>query len=88
MSQATPTPSSSPKFDSQSEFEVFLAHNSEDKTAVEEIARQLKNLKLGIKPWWDINEIRPGEPFPDAIQKAIQNVKAGVIFIGKKGLGD
>jgi hypothetical protein len=32
-------------------FDVFLCHNSEDKSAVREIAQQL--VREGIKPWLD-----------------------------------
>ncbi len=69
----------------QPEFDVFLAHNSQDKTAVKEIANQLK--QRGLKVWIDEEQIPPGRPFQDEIQQAIPNVKAAAIFLGYVGLG-
>ncbi|WP_414566105.1 MULTISPECIES: GUN4 domain-containing protein [unclassified Anabaena] len=66
-------------------FDVFLAHNTEDKPQVRKIAQELKLRNL--KPWLDEEQIRPGQIFQVEIQKAIQNSKTAVIFIGKKGLG-
>lgn len=67
------------------EFDVFLAHNSEDKPLVREIAKELK--RRNLKPWLDEEQIRAGQIFQVEIQKAIQNSNTAVIFIGKKGLG-
>jgi hypothetical protein len=69
----------------QPQFDVFLAHNSQDKAQVRAIAYELK--RCGLKPWLDEEQIPPGRPFQDVIQKAIQNVKSAAIFIGPKGLG-
>ncbi len=69
----------------QPEFDVFLAHNSQDKPLVRAIANKLK--RRGLKPWIDEEEIPPGRPFQDVIQQAIQNVKSAAIFIGPGGLG-
>ncbi|BAY44464.1 GUN4 domain-containing protein [Scytonema sp. HK-05] len=67
------------------EFDVFLAHNSEDKPEVRALANQLK--EHGIKLWLDEEQIPPGRSFQDEIQKAIPLVKSAAIFIGLKGLG-
>lgn len=69
----------------QPEFDVFLAHNSQDKPLVRAIANKLK--RRGIKVWIDEEQILPGRPFQDVIQQAIQNVKSAAIFIGSGGLG-
>jgi len=66
-------------------FDVFLAHNSQDKPQVKVIAKQLK--RRGLKVWLDEEQIPPGHSFQDAIQQAIQNVKSAAIFIGIGGLG-
>ena len=67
-------------------FDVFLAHNSQDKPQVREIAKQLK--RRGLKVWLDEEQIPPGRPFQDVIQQALQNVKSAAIFIGTEGLGN
>jgi hypothetical protein len=66
-------------------FDVFLAHNSQDKAQVRAIANKLK--RRGLKPWIDEEQILPGRPFQDVIQQAIQDVKSAAIFIGPGGLG-
>lgn len=67
------------------DFDVFLAHNSQDKHQVEAIAEELK--RRGLNPWLDKEQIPPGQWFQDVIQKAIQTVKSAAIFIGLVGLG-
>ncbi|MDJ0619514.1 MAG: GUN4 domain-containing protein [Calothrix sp. MO_192.B10] len=66
-------------------FDVFLAHNSQDKPQVKAIANKLK--QRGLKPWLDEEQIPPGRSFQDEIQQAIPNVKSAAIFIGLGGLG-
>ncbi|MFB2771827.1 GUN4 domain-containing protein [Pelatocladus sp. BLCC-F211] len=69
----------------QPQFDVFLAHNSQDKPEVRVVAAALK--WRGLEVWIDEEQIRPGQIFQVEIQKAIRNVKTAVIFIGKQGLG-
>jgi hypothetical protein len=66
-------------------FDVFLAHNSSDKSFVRLIANRLQ--ERGLKPWLDENEIPPGRWFQDVIQDAIYNARTAAIFIGPHGLG-
>jgi hypothetical protein len=66
-------------------FDVFLAHNSKDKPEIRLLADAL--VSKGIKPWIDADEIAPGQSFQDAIQQAIQNVRAIAICVGRGGLG-
>lgn len=65
--------------------DVFLAHHSSDKLQVERIAEQLRS--RGLKPWLDNEQIAPGRPFQEVLQRAISEAKAAAIFIGKNGLG-
>lgn len=77
----------SPKFDSDSikTFDVFLAHNSQDKPQVETIAYKLK--QRGLKPWFDKWELRPGLPWQKALEEQIENINAAAVFIGPNGIG-
>lgn len=68
------------------EFDVFLCHNSDDKSDVIEIARQLR--ASGIKPWLDIWELRPGINWVDSLNQQIEQIKAAAIFIGDNGFSD
>lgn len=65
-------------------FDVFLAHNTQDKPQVRFVASALKQRRL--KVWLDEEQILPGKIFQLEIQKAINNVKSAVIFIGQAGL--
>lgn len=69
----------------KSKFDIFLAHNSNDKPFVKEIASKLQKRKL--KPWLDEEQIAPGKSFQDEIQQAIPVVKSAAIFVGSRGLG-
>jgi hypothetical protein len=69
----------------QPQFDVFLAHNSQDKPQVRAIARELR--QRGLKYWIDEEQIPPGRSFQDVIQQAIPLVKSAAIFIGLGGLG-
>ncbi|MBW4633692.1 MAG: GUN4 domain-containing protein [Iphinoe sp. HA4291-MV1] len=72
--------------DAQSQFDVFLCHNSEDKEAVIEIAYQLKD-EYKIEPWLDDWELRPGLPWQPELEKQIAQIKSAAVFVGKSGIG-
>lgn len=66
-------------------FDVFLAHNSQDKPLIRAIYHKLQS--YGIKPWLDEEHIPAGTIFQDEIQLAITQVKTSAIFLGSSGLG-
>ncbi|MEH1909367.1 GUN4 domain-containing protein [Nostoc sp.] len=71
---------------SLAQFDVLLAHNSQDKPQVRAIANELK--QRGLKLWLDEEQIlRPGSSFQQEILQAIPLVKTAAIFIGVKTLG-
>ena len=66
-------------------FDVFLCHNNHDKPQVRQIARDLQN--LGILPWLDEWELRPGLPWQDALEQQIDGVQSAAVFVGTEGVG-
>lgn len=66
-------------------FDVFLAHNSQDKSQVRVIAKELR--QRGLSLWLDEEQIPPGRPFQDMIQQAIPSSRSAAVFIGQLGLG-
>ncbi len=66
------------------DFDVFLAHNTQDKSIVRIIAELLK--QLGLNPWFDEEQIPPGRWVQEFTQQAIPHVKSAAIFIGVNGL--
>lgn len=66
-------------------FDVFLCHNHLDKPQVKKIGLDLK--EIGILPWLDEWELRPGLPWQDALEENINRVKSAAVFVGKDGVG-
>jgi len=67
------------------EFDVFLAHNAQDKPEVEAVAEALR--RQGLKPWLDVEQIPPGTFFQDVIQQGIAKSRSAAVFLGLEGIG-
>ena len=67
------------------EFDVFLCHNSQDKAIVHQLYTELKN--RGLSAWIDSKELRPGQPWQDALEKIVTTCKAAIVCIGTFELG-
>ena len=55
---------------------VFVSYVREDARQVNRLIKELD--KQGVHVWLDSNDLAPGEPWPDAIRRAIKN---GMFFI-------
>jgi hypothetical protein len=66
------------------EYDVFLCHNNEDKSAVKKIGEQLKD--KGYVPWLDTWDLIPGRSKQSQVQKQIENIRSAAVFIGKNGI--
>jgi hypothetical protein len=69
----------------ESDFQVFLCHNSKDKPTVRAVKSALST--VGIKCWIDEGELRPGELWRPAITEEISRTKSAAVFIGEQGFG-
>ena len=69
----------------QFEFDVFLAHNSKDKPQVRAIAQELN--RYNLKPWFDEEQIFPGDNIQQVVFQGISQSKVGAFFISQNGLG-
>lgn len=67
------------------EYDVFFSYNGDDREAVLEVAWALKG--LGLRPWVDVWDLIPGEPWQEALEEAIERIKTAAIFLGPNGLG-
>jgi len=67
-------------------FDIFLAHNSHDKSHVRTICHGLR--RRGLRPWFDEEQIVAGQSFQKVIQLAIPVVRSAVVFLGQDGLGN
>lgn len=68
------------------DYDVFLCHNSKDKTQVRCLADKL--IDKGILPFLDDDSLVPGKPWLEGLAKALKKVKAVAVFVGPHGLGD
>lgn len=71
--------------ESEGKYDVFLSHNSKDKGAVEKIAKKLKS--IGIRPWFDKWDLKPGKSWVAELQKVIPNIGCAAVFFGRAGIG-
>ena len=61
-------------------FDVFMCHNSRDRTAVSHIGRRL--LEQDLNPWLDQWNLVPGDCWQDAIEDALNRCSACAVFVG------
>ena len=66
-------------------YDVFLCHNSKDKPAVREIAREL--CAQGIVAWLDEWELRPGLPWQQIIGDVLRSIGSAAVLVGPQGVG-
>lgn len=67
------------------DFDVFLCHNSKDKEAVKRIGTELK--EMGLLPWLDEWELRPGLPWQPELEEKMERIKSAAVFVGVEGIG-
>ena len=77
--------SSPPHNSGQSPPDLFLSYNGTDRQAVAQIEQALRQRQ--VLTFFDQNNLRRGMFWFDALQKAINDVRAVAVFIGKDGLG-
>jgi formylglycine-generating enzyme required for sulfatase activity len=66
-------------------FDVFLCHNSVDKSEVKKIGSQL--IEKGLRPWLDEWELQPGISWQGLLDECINKIDAAAVFIGPSGIG-
>jgi hypothetical protein len=67
------------------EFDVFLAHNGKDKPSVRQLADAMR--ERGIRIWLDEEQLVPGRPWQEALERIIQTTKTAAVLVGADGLG-
>lgn len=66
-------------------FDVFLSHNSKDKSAVQLL--KLKLEKAGVSCWLDEEQLMPGDNVQEGLEIGINNSATAVICLGPSGIG-
>jgi len=73
------SPQSAPRFD------VFLSYQRTDQEAVKYLARRFR--EAGLQAWLDRWSLIPGEPWQEAVEKALDDCATCAVFWGPRGLG-
>jgi hypothetical protein len=68
-----------------SQFDVFICHNSKDKSEIKKIARELQ--ARGLSPWLDEWELRPGLSWQELLEEEIKRIHSAAVFVGSDGIG-
>jgi hypothetical protein len=66
-------------------FDVFVSHSSVDKPWVRKLIDDLVT-HYGVSVWLDENEIRPGDPFADALEKGIEQSRAVALVVSPESM--
>lgn len=66
-------------------FDVFLCHNSRDKSEIRALAGKLRD--RGLQPWLDEEQLRPGIPWQPALEDQIAGIKSAAVCVGPNGQG-
>ncbi len=70
---------------SNDKFAVFLCHNSKDKVEVRAVRERLE--ALGIRTWFDEEQLRPGFPWQVVLSEQITAIESAAVFVGRSGIG-
>jgi N-acetylmuramoyl-L-alanine amidase len=65
--------------------DAFISYNSQDRAAVVEIVRRLT--ASGLTVFFDRDALLAGQPWQPALEHAISDCRAVVVFLGSTGLG-
>lgn len=66
-------------------FDVFMCHNSEDKSVVHQMNTQLQD--NSIATWLDEEQLPPGRLWQDVLEEQIATIKTAAVFVGSSGIG-
>ena len=60
-------------------YDVFLSYSFKDKPWVSEFASALRD--AGVKTWFDVSELAPGERWQDKVQEALRDSSTLIIIL-------
>jgi nucleotide-binding universal stress UspA family protein len=63
--------------------DVFLSYQSTDRERVEAVRRSLT--QQGVQAFLDRQDLVAGLPWPQALEQALQSVRAVLVFVGGRG---
>jgi hypothetical protein len=66
-------------------WDVFLSHSSSDRPLARELSARLRD--RGISCWLDEEQLRPGEPWQQALEEGLKACNSLVLILGPEGIG-
>jgi hypothetical protein len=66
-------------------FDVFMCHNSVDKPVIREINATMR--AAGVNTWLDEEQLKPGLPWQEGLEKQIGSIRRAAVFTGGSGTG-
>ena len=66
-------------------YDVFLSHNSKDKTVAREIATRLREAEIRL--WFDEWVLKPGDSIPAMIEEGLEHSRVLVLCMSANALG-
>jgi hypothetical protein len=69
----------------QRQYDVFLSYNQDDQKEVELIERRLRE-EAKLRPFLDKWHLVPGDPWQEAIERALANSETIAVFVGPSGI--
>jgi small GTP-binding protein len=70
---------------SEFEFDVFLSHSAKDKAVVQALAERLN--KDGLRVWFDLWRLQPGDNIPAKIEEGLENSQTLVLCMSANAFG-
>lgn len=67
-------------------YDLFISYHRPDRDQVMKVRQRL--IELGLESFLDSESLTAGIPWPEAIESALSNVKAVIVFVGEHGLGE
>ena len=68
----------------EKEFDVFISYKSKDRAAAKEVSEWLR--KNGVRVWLDDDELIPGRPWQETIEKIIATTRTVAVLVGEAGI--
>lgn len=68
----------------RTDYDIFLSYSNKDKSWVSEFVSSLK--EAGVKTWFDVHELAPGERWDDKLQQALRESSIIVVILSKNSV--
>jgi len=68
----------------KTDYDIFLSYSNKDKSWVSEFVSSLK--EAGVKTWFDVHALAPGERWDDKLQQALRESNTIVVILSENSV--